>query len=408
MSLILSTKSHGYFLTLLFVLTFLSWQGCKNIKGDSMPAETIGLHPIDIRAPKFFWLIQPWKQGKLATIDGWGRYAEISFIGANRMRITPLVNFPRTQMDRKLLTWPEAGLIASTTAKMHHLAAVDDNKTKSHIPLLSWVHREMNPVLLDFQEGFVGYSYMLERNNNDTDITLFIYNYKEDKMVYESPDGHTVLMILSMDDRHALSWQRILNEIKVEDKKIFYNWRTHEVVENDLTEALNRNSVDLVIRTLRNIHPGRRYLFGYSNTIRQTVKVTWDEEYSDIKITPLNYLCPATGMNFSSFIFSTDGSWATTFVMGYRGLRNERLNKRAFFHMDERYPNGISMPIIAEDYEEYQWDYSAFVEHPVHGMCFAQEWHKGGGLYLRLYKMSEVLNEINRRLLETAEDVLDN
>ena len=88
---------------------------------------------------------------------------------------------------------------------------------------------------------------------------------------------------------------------------------------------------------------------------------------------------------------------------------DEYLSKRAFFHLDDRYPNGISMAIIAEDYENDQWDYSAFVEHPVYGPCFAQEWHKKERgkdvLYLRLYRMDGVLAEINRRILETAKGV---
>jgi hypothetical protein len=63
------------------------------------------------------------------------------------------------------------------------------------------------------------------------------------------------------------------------------------------------------------------------------------------------------------------------------------------------------MPIITEDYEDNQWDYSAFVEHPEYGMCFAQEWRKGRTLYLRLYRMENVLSEINRKLLEAVVSV---
>jgi hypothetical protein len=140
------------------------------------------------------------------------------------------------------------------------------------------------------------------------------------------------------------------------------------------------------------------------------VKVAWDEGYSDVTVTPLSYLLPEGKFFFTTFILSTDGQWATTFVGGYMGLYDEMLFKRAFFHLDGRYPNGISMPVITEDYEDYAWDLSAFVEHPVHGMCFAQEWHKmvndKDRLYLRLYRMDDVLDEINRQLLEKAEELV--
>jgi hypothetical protein len=116
-------------------------------------------------------------------------------------------------------------------------------------------------------------------------------------------------------------------------------------------------------------------------------------------MTGSSYLIPS-GNRLNNFILSAEGEWSSSLVYGYSGLHNERLCKRAFFHLDSRYPNGISMPVITEDYEKSQWDYSAFVQHPVHGMCFAQEWHKEGKLYLRLYKMSDVLAEINRQLPE--------
>ncbi|MDR0314080.1 MAG: hypothetical protein LBI14_10860 [Treponema sp.] len=381
-------------LTLLALLLITTCSGTEN-KSDTVT----GLHPIDIQSGKFFWLLQPWKEGKLATIDGRARFAEISFVGANRMRIKPLCNFPRMQLDRELITWPEAGLIASTSGKMHHLAAIDDNKTKSHAPLLSWVHFGGEPVLLDSREGLVGHTYFLDRNRNDVETSLFMYNYKEDRMVYKSPEGFAIGMLRAMDNQCALSWHRTLSGNKKITLRKFYNWRTHTIVENDLTDVLNRHHVDLTIGPCRNIHPARRYLFGYSVVDSRKLKITWDEEYSDIKVIPLSYLEPE-GKSFDDLILSANGSWATTFVHGYRGLRNEWLCKRAFFHLDGRYPNGISIPIITEDYEGGQWDYSAFVEHPVHGMCFAQEWYKEGQLYLRLYKMSEVLAEINRQLAE--------
>jgi hypothetical protein len=370
--------------------------------------EARGIRPIDIKAPKFFWLIQPWKEGKLATIDGWGRFAEISFVGANKIKITPLVNFPRTQLDRDLITWPEAGLIASTTGKIHHLAAIDDKKTKTHTPLLSWVHLQLSPVLLDSREGLVGYTYASRRDENDVNRSLFVYNYKEDRIIYESPKDFTIWMRAGINERYMLSKQAGFDGKKTYEKDIFYDWRMGEIVENDLTKALYQNNLYAPFGPCRNIHQTKRYLFGYSRITGQTIKITWDEKYSDIKTIPLSYLVPKERY-LHHFILSGNGTWGTSLVGGYRGLRNEQLKKRAFFHMDERYPNGISMPVITEDYEDFQWELNAFVEHPVHGMCFAQEWHKKNGgrdqLYLRLYKMSDVLAEINRRLLK-AEDVL--
>ncbi|MDR2923532.1 MAG: hypothetical protein LBU85_09365 [Treponema sp.] len=81
-----------------------------------------------------------------------------------------------------------------------------------------------------------------------------------------------------------------------------------------------------------------------------------------------------------------------------------------FFHMDSRYPNGISMPIFVDGYYERPWDWGSFVEHPEYGLCYAEEKYREENgkrkLYLRLYKMSDVLAEINRQLLEKAKGVV--
>jgi len=265
------------------------------------------------------------------------------------------------------------------------------------MPRFTRAHIIQEPVLLDPREGLVGYRYT-SRVDYISKV-LYVYNYKEDRMVYQSPDGFSISIRRLINDQYGLALQSRFNGEKNEHKHIFYNWRTDEIAENDLTETLNQNRIDLIISPDRNMHPAKRYLFGDNNIIRQTVKITWGENYSDVSVTPLSYLVPS-GNSLNHFILSADGFWGTTLVSGYRGLYDERLCKRAFFHLDERYPNGISMPVITEDYEEYQWDYSAFVQHPVHGMCLAQEWHKEGKLYLRLYKMSDVLAEINRQLPE--------
>jgi len=380
------------------MLIAILMNGCVNKKAALPETQTEGLKPIDIKAPKFFWMLQPWKEGKLATIDGWGRYAEISFVGANKIKITALVDFPRAKQDEYgFITYPEAGIITSTTGKMHHIAWIDGKKTKSHIPLLSWVHQEFPAVLLDSKEGLVVYGYSLERNKNDVNKSLFIYNYKEDRMINKSNDELPYLPIIAMDEKYALSYHTVLDESGRHSRKVFYNWRTSEAVENELSRTIDKNKYGLSFNPLRNIHVPKRFLFMYVN--EQKIKITWDENYSDVKVTPISYLIPK-GKSFGDFTISADGNWATTYVSGYSGSNIfENLSKRAFFHLDERYPNGISLPVITDDYERY--NQNAFVNHPVHGMCFAQEWHKKENgkdkLYLCLYKMSDVLAEINKR-----------
>jgi hypothetical protein len=53
---------------------------CKSIRGAAVE-EIAGVTIIDIKSDKFFWLLEPWKDGKLATMDGWARFSELSFEG---------------------------------------------------------------------------------------------------------------------------------------------------------------------------------------------------------------------------------------------------------------------------------------------------------------------------------------
>jgi hypothetical protein len=41
------------------------------------------------------------------------------------------------------------------------------------------------------------------------------------------------------------------------------------------------------------------------------------------------------------------------------------------------------------------------------GTCFAREWYRDKELYIRLYRMSDVLDEINRQLLEKAHEAVN-
>jgi hypothetical protein len=83
------------------------------------------------------------------------------------------------------------------------------------------------------------------------------------------------------------------------------------------------------------------------------------------------------------------------------------LYKRVFFHLDGRYPNGVSIPVFTEDLQKWGPERASFVEHPEYGWCFAEEKYrveKGKEKqYLRLYKMSDAVDEINRRLKEAAD-----
>jgi hypothetical protein len=152
------------------VLSLFLLCGCKGgpaavFEGEAIitASKTAGeLGWIDLKAgeDQFFWLLQPWKDNKLATLDGWARFSEISFEGDKKFKITPLAEFPRMQIDRSLEVWPEADLMITNTNKMFHLFDSAAGTTKSFMPFMTFQHDEGTPVLLDPVEGLVAFIYV--------------------------------------------------------------------------------------------------------------------------------------------------------------------------------------------------------------------------------------------------------
>ena len=380
----------------------------------NMPVETRTIGSIDLKPREFFWMIKPWKEGKLATIDGWGRFSEISFSGENRVTISPLLEFPRAEMDGNLYTWPQADVMVAKTRKMFHIAHFGTGNTKSFIPFLSWLYEEYTPVMLDADTGVVLFDYGPKETGIDVSRHV-IYNYKEDREIYKTSNDTDVFVEVPVNSEFVLSRTYIRGASRqIEDIDFyFYDWRNKEKTRNTLTEKMRKlRFSDTLFRPGHNIDLGRRLIVGRvpDNNPGNLAKLSWGEDYEDTTVTPLAHLEPE-GKKVGDFSFSADGNWATSTLRPYRGLYGEWLYKRVFFHMDGRYPGGISFPVLTDGYEQLSDSrYGAFVQHPVYGMCYAQPWEKkedGKDVgYLRLYKMNDVLEEINRELLGKANELV--
>jgi hypothetical protein len=357
-------------------------------------ANSIG--SINIRSNHFFWLLRPWKEGTLVTIDGWGKFSELSFKGEDRISIKPLVQFPKRQMDRNFLAWPDAGLIIGQTGKMFHIADTTTGTTKSTIPFMSWNHFELDPVLLDSAEGIVYLSYYSENNHT---IKYFLYNYKSDQVIFENDDKDKIYFSMEYPLNNTTTMcLSSYNESGGREFDFFlYDWKKQEIIRNEFTDAVRKLDLySISITNGNNINMKKRIIFASVRPSPQKLKISWNEDYSDTSVIPINYLIPNRYW-FCDFRFSEDGQWGESMIGGFHGLYGEYLYKRAFFHLDDRYPNGISIPVYADDYMEFATDYGSFVEHPVYGTCFAEEWRIDGQLYLKLHKMSDAMAVINRQ-----------
>ncbi|MDR0403901.1 MAG: hypothetical protein LBH35_09970 [Treponema sp.] len=363
---------------------------------------------VDIRSDKFFWRLQPWKDGKLATLDGWARFSELSFEGAGKIKINSLVKFPDMQIGPLFTVWPEAELWFSQSARMDHVAYMETKFTKSFIPFMRGGYSEDMPFLLDKDEGLLAFVYY-QNGWGESGRKYLLYNYKKDVLLDEPED--TEVRYEGFLDRDSLLASNLIHRNDSWFSEYFlYDWRTDKKTENELTKKLTElNMLRIYCTAVGNVNTQKRFLIAKSEALGGHVKINWDEGFKDVKVTPINFLL-SKDKYYDVFTISSDGKWAHSLVGGYRGLYEERLYKNAFYHIDDRYPGGISPPVLM-DYTEYHPPYGVFIEHQVHGMCYAIEHHKMENdtdqLYLRLYKMDEILKEINRQLLEMANKEMD-
>jgi len=406
-----------FFLSILSLYIFSCGSFIVGIPVVNIPDEKGTIGSIDLPSP-FFRMLRSWKEDTLVTIDSNARFAEMSFKGKSTIKIKPLVNYPCMALDMDLIAYPEYGLLIGKSARRFHVADIVSKKTKSFVPYLTGKHEEQStPILIDGNEGFiifryrgVGYGIVYEGTN-----FFVVYNYKKD--ITTGKQGETeedMRLMYPIDSNNIISFT---NKRRLPIEVYIYNWRTGERTENELTKTLTRLDASSIPSESRyNINLEKRFLFVELAPIspdksgNSWAKLTWKEGFKDVKVVPLDYLTPKERW-LNDFFLSPDGQWATCLISGYEGLLNESLEKRVFFHMDDRYHNGISIPIFANGYYEYHWEQGAFVRHPVYGMCFAEENIKEDNFgverrYLRLHKMDDVLAEINRQLSEEAKGVL--
>jgi hypothetical protein len=393
-----------------------------NSTGKVMITDKNEVLPIHIRTPFFWEEILPWRDGKLVTSDSKSRYAEISFSSGNRAKIRPLVNFPRIEEPYAIgfRTFPQAGLITRLEGRHRvssmHLAAIDGNITKTHETMSRWwAYDTVRTCLLDPDEGLIAYQYVIDREYlNDAQTakrgaSTYIYNYKTDTLVLEIRDpvrGSVTdfpSMHFAIDKQYVLASRWKSSELPFSWDVFFFDWRTYEIVRNDLTEMASKMGF---VPWRETINLERRYLFVDLGNIGndRLYKISWDENYSNVKINDISYMFEGWKYKPSriNIDISPDGSWVSATILDDNVNPGGRTSyyKRMFFHVDDKYPDGISMPVFAVGYETTAGiKGTAFVDHPVHGMCFAFGWQEWSALQIGRVNAIGVLSFKPQKLL---------
>ena len=149
---------------------------------------------IQIKNRDFFLGLKPWKDGKLVTVDGWGQFSSFEITEKNKIKIKPLVKFPKSYVDPyELGTVPDKGIITSSFRRNQvYLADINEKRTKELIPFLTFKYHRVH--IFPAKDGIFYFPF----TNGDKDKNrLVIYSLYEDKILldFENQEDSPIYLV---------------------------------------------------------------------------------------------------------------------------------------------------------------------------------------------------------------------
>ena len=360
----------------------------------------------DIRLKEFCLNLEPWKDGKLATMDGWGRFATFEITEKDKIRITPLVQFPKKKIDATIKAYPDLNFIQATSYwAVHYFADVESGRSFEITPIKSPNHYARIPFIIDREKKLLLIPYGGMITNDICDYVIYDFNHNE--VLYNPIDVPGTFrkppVFFSFEDGNFLCYERDSRDIrKFDPKKIcMFNYNKNEYTTNKLTEFWTLRKPSSYIK----VRGQKKFILSYYKD--RTVILTYNDDFSEIDVKP--FFPPTVDESarfFSISILSDDQKWAAGRAYNYSSQYEDYLEKDCFVCIDENSPL-YGIPVVTEDYYESGYPKGRFITHPVYGTCFIEKIKKDGKDYIRLYKMSDIQAEIDRILLEKAKSVLE-
>ena len=363
----------------------------------------------DIRLKEFCLNLEPWKDGKLVTMDGWGRFSTFEITEKDEIKITPLVQFPKEQIDGWIRTYPEVEVIWSSIFELkHYFADIGDKKNVSFIPFITKVYVSSAPFLLDKTKKVFLIPYDCIDSISDRRNAYLIYDLQNDKILShpmqpeKNENFYKLPVIYSFENGKLLVRMRDKNNNYANEYCMldYYSGRTYKNKFTQFYSALRYPMIKKV---------SDENIFIISGMLKneESLKtvISWNEENDDMTGLPL--LLPTVDMadkNISVHYADKESGWVCFTIWPYEGLHGESLKKLGFVNIKK--PSILSIPVATEEYYPNETPKGEFIGHPIYGTCFIEKIEKDGKDYIRLYKMSDVQAEIDRILLEKAKSVV--
>lgn len=385
---------HLLTITLLLISPYIFSQE-KNMQID----EIVLREKKEIRCKPYIHNLEPWKEGKLATMDGWGRFSTFEITEKDKVKVTPLVQFPKKKIDATIKAYPELNFIYATAYRaVHYFADVGNNSTFEITPINSPNLYARIPFIIDREKKLLLIQYGGMITNDICDYV--IYDFKNNEVIYNPIDVAGAFrkppVFFSFEDGNFLCCERDSRDIeKFDPEKIcMFNYNKNEYTNNKLTDFWTLKKPDSYIK----VRGQDKFIMSYYEG--QPVILTYNEDFSEIDVKPF---FPPTVKGGSRYfriaLLSDDLKWAAGRVYNYSSPYDKYLEKYCFVSLDENSPL-YGIPVVTEDYYPSSYPKGRFITHPVYGTCFIEKIEIAKKPYIRLYKMSDVQKEIVKTLSE--------
>lgn len=371
-------------------------------KDITMQIEELTVKPYkDIRCKPYILSLEPWKDGKLATIDGWGRFSTFEITEKDKIKVTPLVKFPRKQIDGLFVTYPEIDVMwTGAFMAVQFFSDIKNKRNVETVPIYTNRYKSKTPYLLDSRKKIFLIPYGSMATAEDYDY--LIYDFENDKVLYnpveKEEDFEKNYIVFNFGNGLFICQERDKKNIRdFSDNYCIFDYYKNKCIKNKLTEILSLEKYPYIIKVNGE---NRLIITTYDNKIY----VTYNDDFSEIKteyiVSPFFQKMKENGFKTNLKKIDQNNEWGVGKIYGYKGLFGESLYKYFFVNLKKGSPYYL-IPVITEDY--YEWDPSGqFIEHPVYGTCYIQKIENDDKDYIRLYKMSDVQAKIEGYLLEKA------
>ncbi len=372
---------------------------------DITPQADVQKTPAPIQVtPAMVWECEPWLDGSLVTIDGWGRFSTVEFgfdkRGKDAIKLKPLCEFPKSVVTNHFWVFPESRTICVWDMLMMYVYNQNLNEHDSLVPFLSrrgyfYKAFQLNPdeLLLGFNGNakimrHIGYiTYNMREKRTDFDANTPLYS----EQLYFQLGKYSTKFIA------AEKLSRNTSNVKF----FMFDYETKERTDNELTKKMS----ELLSRRFHEdikFNLDKRMIISYATVATDSVDfvLKWDENYENVKMIPFDFLVPEGKFIGEVQAVSKNFDWVLLRISGYEGVKGEPLSKYAFMKIDEENPALFSPLVILDEYRDprNKWRYTSFFEHKQYGTClfFTKEDRKQGKDVSAFYKMSDIQTEIDR------------